>query len=88
MPFLILCNKNLNCTAVSTVHSVKKHEAWTTTTVSLVFNLGFILSLKVKMCFGLFKLSHSLNEGDYLSQILLIHNLLAVFFFIVINNNN
>ena len=50
---------SFQCTAVNAVHSVHKHEAWTTIKVSLVFNLGFILRFKVKMCFGLFKLSHS-----------------------------
>ena len=46
-------------TAVSAVHNVWKHEAWTTTKVSLFFNLELILTFQVKLCFGLFKLLHS-----------------------------
>ena len=45
---------SFQCTAVNAVHHVQKHEAWTTTKVSLVFNFGFILSFKVKIALEYF----------------------------------
>ena len=52
---------SFQCTAVNAVHHVHKHEAWTTIKVSLVFNLRFILSFKVKIALEYFIVLNYIN---------------------------